>query len=54
MKKAIVVVLLLVVMLSLFACGKNGNETDETENYDYNSVLTETGVDLDIGSVIIE
>lgn len=54
MKKAMLAVLASVLVLSLFACGNGGQDKGETETYDYDSALTETGVDLDIGSVILE
>lgn len=53
MKKTVFAVMALILMLSLFACSKN-NENGESTTFDYDSVLTETGVELDIGSVIIE
>ena len=53
MKKIFMIVLSAVLMVTFVSCGKDGNN-NETEKYDYDSVLTETGADLDIGSVIID
>ncbi len=53
MKKALILILALVMLFAMFSCGKDDN-TDESVSFDYEAALTETGVDLDIGSVIIE